>query len=84
MIGKIAIPAVVTAYGIYIMLGHSEGHPSGRSPECFVQHLSSTLLRLRAAILLADLERIAKKFSVPVTWFFEGYGRKDRPSDKVA
>ena len=47
------------------------------------QQTVSKKLRGETAILLADLERIAKKFSVPVTWFFEGYGRKDLPSDKI-
>ena len=44
----------------------------------------SMKLRGDTAILLSDLERIAKKFKLPVTWFFEGYKRKDLPSDKVA
>ena len=48
------------------------------------QQTVSKKLRGETAILLSDLERIAKKFKLPVTWFFEGYGSKDLPSDKVA
>jgi hypothetical protein len=48
------------------------------------QQTVSKKLRGETAILLSDLERIAKKFKLPVTWFFEGYKRKDLPSDKVA
>ena len=47
------------------------------------QQTISKKLRGETAILLADLERIAKKFKLPVTWFFEGYERKDLPSDMV-
>ena len=47
------------------------------------QQTTSKKLRGGCAILLADLERIAKKFKLPMTWFFEGYKGKDRPSDKV-
>ncbi|MHC4248030.1 MAG: helix-turn-helix transcriptional regulator [Planctomycetota bacterium] len=48
------------------------------------QQTVSKKLRGECAILLSDLERIAKKFKLPVTWFFEGYKRNDLPSDKVA
>jgi len=48
------------------------------------QQTVSKKLRGECAIMLADLERLAKKFSIPVTWFFEGYQRKHMPSDKVA
>ena len=48
------------------------------------QQTVSKKLRGECAIMLSDLERLAKKFKIPVTWFFEGYGRKDLPSDKVA
>ena len=48
------------------------------------QQTVSKKLRGECAIMLSDLERIAKKFKVPVTWFFEGYRRKEYPSDKVA
>jgi transcriptional regulator with XRE-family HTH domain len=48
------------------------------------QQTVSKKLRGETAILLADLERIAKEFKLPITWFFEGYKRKDLPSDKVA
>ncbi len=48
------------------------------------QQTVSKKLRGECAILLADLERLAKKFKIPVTWFFEGYEKKDLPSDKVA
>jgi transcriptional regulator with XRE-family HTH domain len=48
------------------------------------QQTVSKKLRGDTAILLSDLERLAKKFKLPVTWFFEGYKRKDLPSDKVA
>ena len=47
------------------------------------QQTVSKKLRGETAILLSDLERIAKKCKLPVTWFFEGYGRKDLPSDKI-
>ncbi len=47
------------------------------------QQTVSKKLRGETAILLSDLERIAKKFKLPVIWFFERYGRKDLPSDKV-
>ena len=42
----------------------------------------SKKLRGRICILLSDLECLARKFDLPFTWFFEGYGRKDMPSDK--
>ena len=48
------------------------------------QQTTSKKLRGECAIMLSDLERLAKKFKLPLTWFFEGYGRKDLPSDKVA
>ena len=48
------------------------------------QQTVSKKLRGECAIMLSDLERIAKKFKVPITWFFEGYGSKEYPSDKVA
>jgi transcriptional regulator with XRE-family HTH domain len=48
------------------------------------QQTVSKKLRGDTAILLCDLERIAQKYKLPMTWFFEGYERKDRPSDKVA
>ena len=48
------------------------------------QQTISKKLRGECTIMLSDLERIAKKFKVPVTWFFEGYKRKDRPGDRVA
>jgi len=48
------------------------------------QQTVSKKLRGETAISLSDLERIAKKYNVPFTWFFEGYGRKEHPSDKVA
>ena len=48
------------------------------------QQTVSKKLRGEAAILLSDLERVAKKFNLPMTWFFEGYKAKDLPSDKVA
>jgi transcriptional regulator with XRE-family HTH domain len=48
------------------------------------QQTVSKKLRGETAILLSDLERIARKFKLPVTWFFEGYGRKDLPSDRAA
>ena len=47
------------------------------------QQTMSKKLRGEVAITLSDLERIAKKFKLPMTWFFEGYKGKDRPSDKV-
>jgi transcriptional regulator with XRE-family HTH domain len=47
------------------------------------QQTVSKKLRGETAILLADMERIARKFKLPMTWFFEGYGRKDFPSDMV-
>ena len=48
------------------------------------QQTVSKKLRGECAIMLSDLERLAKKFKIPVTWFFEGYARRDLPSDKVA
>jgi transcriptional regulator with XRE-family HTH domain len=48
------------------------------------QQTVSKKLRGECAIMLADLERLAKKFKISVTWFFEGYEQKDLPSDKVA
>jgi len=48
------------------------------------QQTVSKKLRGECAIMLSDIERLAKKFKLSVTWFFEGYGRKDLPSDKVA
>jgi transcriptional regulator with XRE-family HTH domain len=48
------------------------------------QQTISKKLRGECAIMLSDLERLARKFKVSVTWFFEGYKIKDFPSDKVA
>ncbi|MHC5054595.1 MAG: helix-turn-helix domain-containing protein [Planctomycetota bacterium] len=47
------------------------------------QQTVSKKLRGECAILLSDLERLAMKYNLSLTWFFEGYGRKDLPSDKV-
>ncbi len=46
------------------------------------QQTVSKKLRGGCVIMLADLERLAKKFGKPFPWFFEGYGPKDFPSDR--
>ncbi len=48
------------------------------------QQTVSKKLRGETAILLSDLERLAKKYKVPLTWFFEGYKLKEYPSDRGA
>ncbi len=48
------------------------------------QQTVSRKLRGESAILLSDLETLARKYRKPMTWFFEGYGRADLPSDMVS
>ena len=48
------------------------------------QQTISKKLRGECAILLSDLETLARKFKKPMTWFFEEYSRVDLPSDKVS
>ena len=48
------------------------------------QQTVSKKLRGEVAILLSDLETLARKYRKPMTWFFEGYGRADLPSDMVS
>ncbi len=48
------------------------------------QQTVSKKLRGECAILLSDLETLAKKLKKPMTWFFEEYSRADLPSDKVS
>ena len=47
------------------------------------QQTVSKKLRGETAILVKDLERLARRFRLSMGWFFEGWGEGDWPSDRA-